>query len=113
MKAEGRAKLACAYPRCILYSMNKDDIHYLDMRLKKLIFFASAFCFVLSIGCVSGQKESTVLSDQGKAISESEKLEDYINSLDIHMELKDSVFTGRVDMIEYDIINNSDLIICP
>lgn len=79
------------------------------MRLKRVIRFTPVLCAVLLTGCVSKQKEAASLPDQGKVLSESERLEDYLNSLDIYMELKDSVFTiGNVDMLEIDIMNNSD-----
>lgn len=44
--------------------------------------------------------------DQEKALNE--RVKSYINSLDIRMELKDSILIGNVDALEMTIINNSD-----
>jgi hypothetical protein len=54
------------------------------------------------------QNGQTFVPDQKKDSTENERINTYLNSLDIRMELMDSLFFGKVDMIEYVIINKSD-----
>jgi hypothetical protein len=78
------------------------------MKIKKTICFSGILSLVLLMSCIPKQNGQTSVSDQRKDLTENERIQSYLNSLDIRMELVDSLFFGRVDMIECVIINNSD-----
>ena len=91
---------------------------YLELRVIKMrwLYFICISCFVLPIGCTYKQNEkegTTSFSDNSnkserKELSDDIRLETYVNSLDIRMELVDSIFSVCPDTIEMNIINNSD-----
>lgn len=75
------------------------------------LYFIYIVCLVLLIACTGRQnenKENVPSLENGMRPGHYEGVYTYINSLDIRMELQDSLFNIYPDTLQMNIINNSD-----